>query len=302
MLVAEKTFADAVRSFLISPKFSGYSDATRDVWARYLNFAAHIDCLGAISIDEIRPSIVQGYMDGLAGRPGAQAASIRALTQFENWAIVRDILPRPITTGVEIGTSNGGHTPWTDEHVAIGERYARPDLARVITLGANTGQRGSDLIRMGPTDIEVFDGMRGIKVIQKKTGRDVWIPITSALAAAMETWERRPGPFLRKRRGGVWTRKNLTGAWILERERNPDLAPLKAAGLVLHGLRGHACVRLVRAGANTRQIADMVGMSEPMVKNYTKLSDQRANATAAVHLLERTDQERPSDMFRKNRS
>lgn len=302
MLVVDKCFADAVRLFLASPKFLAYSDSTQEMWTRYLKFAAHVDCLGSISLDEIRPSIVQGYMDGMAGRPGAQASSLAALRQFEKWAIVRDTLPRPITTGVEIEESDGGHTPWTDEHVGLGERHARPDIARVITLGANTGQRGSDLVRMGPTDIEVFAGMNGIKIIQKKTGRDVWIPITKALAAAMATWERRPGPFLRKKNGGVWSRTQLTAAWVRERDSNPALAPLKDAGLVLHGLRGHACVRLVRAGANTRQIADMVGMSEPMVKSYTKLSDQRANASAAVHLLERTVQERPNDMSRKNRS
>src|SRR5262249_9633249 len=59
-------------------------------------------------------------------------------------------------------------------------------------------------------------------------------------------------------------------------------------GCVLHGLRGTACVRLLRAGANTRQIADMVGMSEPTVKRYTRFSEQRKNAPAPVtHVDER---------------
>jgi DNA-binding CsgD family transcriptional regulator len=64
---------------------------------------------------------------------------------------------------------------------------------------------------------------------------------------------------------------------------------------VLHGLRGVACVRLKRAGAATAQIADMVGMSEAMVANYCRFSIQKANAAAAVILLERTISERKLD-------
>jgi DNA-binding CsgD family transcriptional regulator len=116
----------------------------------------------------------------------------------------------------------------------------------------------------------------------------------------MATWERQPGPFLRRLDGGVWTRKALYTAWVYERDRNPALAALRAPGLVPHGLRGHACVRLLRAGANTRQIADMVGMSEDMVKRYTRLSAQRENASAAVYHLERTLRERENSITDKN--
>ena len=41
-------------------------------------------------------------------------------------------------------------------------------------------------------------------------------------------------------------------------------------------------MRLLRAGAHTRQIADMIGMSELMVKRYTRFAEQRKNAIAAV--------------------
>jgi integrase len=135
------------------------------------------------------------------GRPGKQTAARSALVQLEAWALVRDRLPRPITTGVKADKPKGGHRPWTDEQIQLAERCAPPELARVVTLAANTGQRGSDLIRMGPTDLEVYQGISGINVTQRKTGRRVWVPITSTLAAAMATWERRPGPFLIRKDG-----------------------------------------------------------------------------------------------------
>ena len=102
----------------------------------------------------------------------------------------------------------------------------------------------------------------------------------------MATWERRPGPFLLTQWGEPWTRKQVTEAWSYEVKTNVALYQLRDAGLVLHGLRGHACVRLYRAGCTTRQVADMVGMSEPMVARYTRLSIQKENALAAVYQLE----------------
>jgi integrase len=295
-LVTEDCFAAVIRSYLTSPKFAGLAENSQKLWGRELRFASHPDCLGAVSLSVIRPALVQAFLDGLDGRPGKQAAALGALRAMEKWAIVRDLLPRPITTGVETGKPMGGHIPWTDEQVALAERLARPELARAITLAANTGQRGSDLVRMCPTDIETFDGIEGIKVVQKKTGREVWIPITNSLATAMATWERRPGPYLTSPMGGAWTRNALTSAWAIERQK-PALAAVSE--MVLHGLRGTACVRLRRAGATAHQIADMVGMSIPMVERYCRFSAQRENAAAAVYHLERTIRERNPDISKR---
>ena len=180
--------------------------------------------------------------------------------------------------------------------VALAEAHARADLARAVTLGANTGQRVLDLIRMGPTDIETFKGRDGINVTQKKTGRQVWVPITAPLAAAMATWERRPGPYLTKPDGHPWPREALSHAWSWEIEHNKALGALqRARACSCTGLRGTACVRLRRAGATVPQIADMVGMSEPMVARYCRFSLQKENAVAAVYHLERTFGERKTE-------
>ena len=297
MRVSENTFYALVRIFKESPKFKSLAPASQDLLGRELDYACRPGCLGAISLDVIRPALVQDYLDGWDDKPGKQAAALSAFKMLEKWAVVRDLLPRQITLGVETGKPQGGHTPWTDAQVEIGIAHARHGFDRVIILGAHTGQRRSDLIRMGPTDLEIFDGREGIRVVQKKTGREVWVPILSTLAAAMATWERRPGPFLVRPDGRPWIAGDLTATWTRERDSNPELAPL--AGLVLHGLRGHACVRLYRAGATTRQVADMVGMSEGMVARYTKKSVQRENASAAVLHLERTIEERRRDLSEK---
>lgn len=294
--VTDGSFAALIRAFMHSEKFMRYADGTKDTWGRELRFAAREDVLGAVSLQTIRPALIQAFLDGLTGRPGKQAVAYSVLKQVEKYALVRDLVPRTFMDGVETERPQGGHLPWTDEDVALAEKHARADLARAVTLGANTGQRGSDLIRMCPTDIEVYQGVEGINVVQKKTGREVWVPITAPLAAAMRTWERRPSPYLVRLDGSPWDRAALTHAWDWEKESNPALVSIKEKGLVLHGLRGTACVRLKRAGAKTEQIADMVGMSGPMVARYCRLSLQKENALAAIYHLRRTTGERDDDM------
>ena len=61
MRVIDDCFATLVRAYLASPKFAGYADETRELWARYLRLAAEPDRLGAVSLQTIRPALVQAY-------------------------------------------------------------------------------------------------------------------------------------------------------------------------------------------------------------------------------------------------
>jgi integrase len=287
--IATGSFASVIRAFMCSPKFDALSRSTRVSWAHYLSIAELPETLGAISVDVIRPALVQAFLDGFADRPGAQRSALIAIKAVEKWALVRDLLPFPITHGCEIIGSSGGHKPWTDEQVDLVERCARPEISRAVTLLANTGQRGSDVIRMRWSDIEDVDGHPGINVVQQKTGRRLWVPFTPALIAKIAVWERRPTVMLLRSDGTPFpSRGHLTGAWDREKASNPEIA--QCSDLVLHGLRATAVVRLRRAGAKGTQIADMIGMSVPMVERYCRFADQRKSAMAAVvHLRGRTE-------------
>ena len=173
----KRTFFALVQEFKSSAKFQGLKPNSQLVWGRELDYAARPGALGDLPLWEIRPALISEYLDGWDDKPSKQAAALSAFKALEKWAIVRDKLQRPITLGVETGKPTGGHMPWTDEQVAIGEAHARRDIAQAITLGANTGQRCSDLVRMGWGDIETFQGRAGINVKQVKTGREIWCPI-----------------------------------------------------------------------------------------------------------------------------
>jgi len=253
------------------------------------------DHLGGLSIYVIRPKLVQDYIDGFAEFPGKQKNVLSVLLAVQKWALPRDRLPHQITTGVECLDSEGGHQPWTDAQIALAERHARVDLARVITLMAHTGQRGSDIVRMRWSDIETENGVAGISVTQVKTGRQLWVPIDDELSAAMATWERKPPFFLvlSPFSGKPYKRENLSWHWNRHRDTNAALAPL--SGLALHGLRASRVIRLRKRGATELQIENVVGMSAPMVKRYCRLADQRSMAVAAFHQLNnRTSAEQAS--------
>jgi integrase len=293
--ITGELFVSVIKAYIASAKFQGLAPNTRASYRRFLLLAERPDTLGSVPVETMRPALAQAFLDGLADRPGSQHNARTALKALERWAIVRDLLPRPITLGTEIIGRDGGHVPWTDEQVAYAESHARPHLARAVTLAVNTGQRGIDLVNMRWTDIETHDSVPGINVFQQKTKLQIWIPFTQALLTAMATWERRPGFILVKRDGHPFTRQQLSDQWMTEREQ---LDPCR--DLVLHGLRGTAVVRLRRGGATVPQISDMVGMSEQMVKCYCRFSDQRQNALAAVHVLDRTAIEQARAKAKKN--
>lgn len=307
--IVEGTFAAVIRAYLSSPVFANLARETQRNYRVLLAMAEHPEALGGLSSLTIRPSLVQAFLDGLAGTPGRQKNARTALKAVEKFALVRDLLPYPIMTGTETIKMDGGHEPWSDEMVRLAIEHSRDDLARVVRLAVECGQRGSDIIKMRWSDIEdqvdpISGELRpGIHVIQKKTGVRLWIPFTRDLVAAIDEWRptRRPPFFLVLRPDGrPFDRNMLSWTWNMERAQNAALAPLEAAGLVLHGLRATAVVRARQRGATVLQISSMFGMSEPMVARYSRLADQREMAMAAVHHIDGTRREQASSKHSKS--
>jgi integrase len=295
--VMTDTFASVIRAYTNSPNFNRLADSTKQIYRVYLTKAEVI--LGDLPLGVIRPFLVQQCLDALADRPGAQSNMRTVLKAIEAFALPRDLLPNPITLGTEVVGSDGGHKPWTEDQVQCAERFAAPHVARIITIASNTGQRGSDLCRMRWSDIETIDGRPGIHVKQRKTGLQIWIPFTSALMHAIATWQRGPTHILLQPNGLPYgNRMALSRTWDRERNRNPNLAP--CAGMVLHGLRATAVIRLRRAGATTPQIVDMIGLSAEMVERYSRFADQKVSALAAVLKLDRTGIEQERQIMPRN--
>jgi hypothetical protein len=232
---------------------------------------------GPLPIEGLRPSHVKKLMDGMATTPSKANQFLSVMKVLSGWAIVSDKITQSLTEGVKPYEVTGGHKPWSDAQVAVAHAKLTGEVRKGVMLYLYTGQRGQDVVKLGPTYID--DG--GFDLGQTKTGVDVWCPIVSELAAEMETWERQPGPFLRRPDGQAYTRKRF---WEEFTEAIEDIPELD--GVTLHGLRCTAVIRLRHAGLSVPQISDIVGMSLQTVTRYCRFADRKAGGKEALIKLE----------------
>ncbi len=231
---------------------------------------------GSLAADGLRPKHIRALLDTLASTPGTANNVLGLLRALSSWGLERGHFDQSITEGVKPYKSDGGHKPWTEAQCAAAEKHLSGMLRRGYFLERYTGQRGSDVVRLGETFID--DG--GFRVSQRKTGREIWCPIDGRLAAEMTTWERRPGPYLQQKYGKRYSRGLLDDHFREARDKIPELA-----GTTLHGLRATRVIELRNRGATTTQIQDQVGMSLAMIERYCRFADKKANGKAAVIAL-----------------
>ena len=91
--LTDNKFAALVRLFMssanprwtISQDKGGYAHNTKDSWSRALQFAIRPDCLGDVSLQDIRPSLVQAFFDGIADKPGKQKVTLTVTPAAKKW-------------------------------------------------------------------------------------------------------------------------------------------------------------------------------------------------------------------------
>jgi hypothetical protein len=121
----------------------------------------------------LRPVHVQALMDQLAATPGKANNVLGLLWALSKWGRQRDHFPHSITEGISPYRTEGGHKPWTPTQLAAAEKHLTGMLRRAYFLARYTGQRGSDVVKLGETFID--DG--GFRIRQQKTGQkigDIW--------------------------------------------------------------------------------------------------------------------------------
>lgn len=240
---------------------------------------------GNLPADGLRPKHVQIMMDGLAATPGKANDFRSAMRVLSDWAIARGKIEQSLAEGVKRYKIASGHKPWTPEQIASIDRLTGM-VRRGVMIYLHTGQRGSDVVRLGPTHID--EG--GFALTQRKTKRQVWCPIVPELASEMAAWERQPGPFLRQDNGKPYDRKLFWLHFTQQAKHIPELG-----GVTLHGLRCTAVINLRRRGLSTGQIGDITGMSLQTIERYCRFADTKSSGQAALISLSEHSKKRPRD-------
>jgi integrase len=215
-------------------------------------------------------------LDAKAGTPSAARDYLRCLRLLVQYAIKLGIRNDDPTAGVRVSLpKSSGFRTWSEDDIAIFEAAYpignKPRLALALLLG--TALRCSDVVRVGRGNVR--DGT--ITITQQKTGTALVIPITAALADAINAVPSESMVFLLNEYGKAFTAKGF-GKWFTAQCQRIGLR-----GLSPHGLRKAACRRLAEAGCSANEIAAISGhASLREVERYTKAADQARMARNAM--------------------
>jgi integrase len=203
-------------------------------------------------------------------------AALRGLMQF---AVATGLLGSDPTADFAPVKAKAGriHT-WTEAEIEQFEHRhpvgSRARLAMALLL--YTGQRRSDVVRMGPQHIR-----RGVlSIMQQKTGTELAVPVHPRLAEIIAATECGHLAFLVTAAGAPFSANsfgNLFRAWC-------DEAGLPQCSA--HGLRKAACRRLAEIGCSAPEIAAISGhKSLKEVQRYIEEADQARLAQAAMRRM-----------------
>jgi integrase len=231
---------------------------------------------GSKSAVELQRKHIVQILTGIGHQPYVANYLLRMLQILMRHAVeiglrtdnpARDIKP--------IKIKSDGYHAWTEDEIARFE-HAHPVRSRerlALALLLYTGQRRSDVIRMGPQHVQ--DGF--LRVRQAKTSTDLLIPIHAELRAIIDACPPQHLTFIATVVGRPFSARGFTN-WFG--------GACKAAGLVkctAHGLRKAAARRLAEAGASTHEISAITGhRSLNEVSRYTRAADQKRLATSAM--------------------
>lgn len=157
-----------------------------------------------------------------------------------------------------------GWKAWTSDAIAQFEaRWPIGTTPRLVyALGLWLGNRRGDIAGLrwdqrSTRTVRIGGQLRqidGFKLVQQKTGKELFLPISPDLAEALDATSRRGETVVVTQYGKPFSEKSLTGR-MADWTRSAGLGK----GFTLHGLRKTLGKRLAEGGASTRQLMEVLG-------------------------------------------
>jgi integrase len=215
-------------------------------------------------------------LDAKSETPSAARDYLRCLRLLVQYAIKLGIRDNDPTVGVRVSLpKSGGFRTWSEDDITAFELAypigSKPRLALALLLG--TALRCADVVRVGRGNVRNDT----ITITQQKTKTTLAIPVTAALAGAINAMPGEAMVFLLNEHGRAFTAKGF-GKWFTAQCQRIGLH-----GVSPHGLRKAACRRLAEAGCSANEIAAISGhRSLNEVARYTRAVDQARMARNAM--------------------
>ena len=273
------TFDRLTQQYFSSPEYLRLSPSSKVGYRLVIENFVRDERIGHRQVREMTREHVKRMMAKRSETPGAANNMLKKLRILVHFAIELGWRHDDPCARIKLYPEGEYHT-WTDEEIATYEaRWPIGTAARTaFALLLHTGQRRSDVVTMSWQD--VVDGC--MRVVQRKTGAKLWIPVHPRLEEALMGWPRRGNTILVTSQGKAFT-SNGFGNFMADRigeARLPDRC-------VTHGLRKAAARRLAEAGCSANEIAAITGHATlAEVSRYTKAAEQRKLAQAAMARLD----------------
>lgn len=168
---------------------------------------------------------------------------------------------------------------WTDADEAKFMAVASPQLRLAFMLALWTGQRQGDILAL---TWAAYDGEM-IRLVQRKTGRRVVIPVGAPLKEILDATNRRSEKIVVGRGGDPFTGFGFSASF------RKACVRAGVVGLTFHDIRGSTVTRLAEAGCTPIEIAAITGHSVSDVTTILDrvyLSRTEAIAGSAIRKLE----------------
>jgi integrase len=263
--VIKGSFRELATVYYGSPHYRSLSPTSRTNYRRIIDrfVAEH----GHRQVGGMRREHVVKIIGGMADRPGAGITLLKRMRTLIRFALDLGWIEADPTHKVRSYRSREIHT-WSEEELARFEACWEPGTRERLAYGLllYTGQRGSDVHRMGWPDIAGDT----IRVVQEKTKEKLTIALHPELQKLLAVAPRKHVAILTTAYGRPFSLKGF-GNFIS--------SAITAAGLPTkckaHGLRKAAARRLADVGCTANEIAAVTGHKTlAEVERYTRAADQ----------------------------
>lgn len=278
------TMWELISLYYKSAAYRSLDPRTRHVRAQILERFCRSNKDGEKPFASLEPKHLMIRRDAMMERPEAANGMLKALRQVFNFAVeYGHHTSNPAKLVKYLDSQSDGITAWSNADVdAFEAAHPVGTMAYLaMALALYTGQRKSDVIRLGPASIATHGGRDGFQLTQKKRTRgkpvQLWIPIDPELKEVLSLTPTGSTSFIITEFGRPFTEGgfgNRFRHWC-------DEAGLK--GLSIHGLRKTASAILAENGCTEQEIMAITGhRTSKEVIRYTRSANQKLRAVNAI--------------------